>query len=246
MSIIEDFILSKSRKIKRALSALLTSRNRDAFEQGVLGLSEIRFRLEEAGVLDLVDAEELKGLLLQLSDLEGPDFIQDQAIQRTIEQWQIESLGLITKLQENIQSLDSLLVIAPLSAAQISVQVESVVETFFYRYTTVSNTMFAQAQRRASLGLAQFLPEQETVFVYQGPEDDNVVRPFCRACVNKAFTREQILSLDNGQGLQVMTSGGGWNCRHTWQPMLREQAVASGFELADASDVARANSAARR
>lgn len=52
-------------------------------------------------------------------------------------------------------------------------------------------------------------------FRYIGP-DDKITRVFCREHLDKEYTAEEIGRLDNGQGLDVMAYGGGWNCRHDW------------------------------
>ena len=52
-------------------------------------------------------------------------------------------------------------------------------------------------------------------FLYSGPIAASS-RLFCREHVGKVFTLEQIGQMDNGQGLPVLTSCGGYNCRHEW------------------------------
>ena len=44
----------------------------------------------------------------------------------------------------------------------------------------------------------------------------NNTRPFCRALVGQVFSVEQIEQMSNGQGLEVKTFCGGWNCIHSW------------------------------
>lgn len=58
-------------------------------------------------------------------------------------------------------------------------------------------------------------------YEYEGP-DDLITRPFCRKLLEAGgkYTLEQIQQMDNGQGLPVLTSGGGWNCRHMWRPVF--------------------------
>jgi len=41
-------------------------------------------------------------------------------------------------------------------------------------------------------------------------------RLFCIEHFHKTFTYEEILAMDNGQGLPVVTSCGGYNCHHYW------------------------------
>lgn len=51
--------------------------------------------------------------------------------------------------------------------------------------------------------------------LYYGQIASNT-RPFCGLMVGKVMSREQIEALDNGQGLDVKTFCGGWNCIHSW------------------------------
>lgn len=59
-------------------------------------------------------------------------------------------------------------------------------------------------------------------FLYIGP-NDKITRPFCRAILTQKsppiYTEEEIKGLDNGQGLNVQQSAGGYNCRHEWSPV---------------------------
>lgn len=53
------------------------------------------------------------------------------------------------------------------------------------------------------------------MFKYFGPVSA-ITRPFCRAHAGQVFTLEEIERMDNGQGLSVRESCGGYNCRHYW------------------------------
>lgn len=55
-------------------------------------------------------------------------------------------------------------------------------------------------------------------YTYMGAPVDKVMRPFCRERYMKTYTRAEIDAMDNGQGLSVWESGGGWRCRHQWVP----------------------------
>lgn len=50
-------------------------------------------------------------------------------------------------------------------------------------------------------------------FIYLGQTAE---REFCQNHLGKTYTRKEIEGMSNGQGLSVMTSGGGYNCRHMW------------------------------
>jgi hypothetical protein len=66
--------------------------------------------------------------------------------------------------------------------------------------------------------------KQPLRFRYAGPgPGDPVIRPFCRdlmaeTLAGRTWTLDEIEAMDNGQGLPVITCGGGYNCRHQWIP----------------------------
>jgi hypothetical protein len=82
-------------------------------------------------------------------------------------------------------------------------------------------------------------------YLYTGPLD-GVTRGFCKALVDKVVTSEQMRKLNNGQGLNVMTSCGGYNCRHTWSPVSEGFIESAKLDLATAADITRANARGRR
>jgi hypothetical protein len=82
------------------------------------------------------------------------------------------------------------------------------------------------------------------LYLYTGPRD-GITRDFCRALINKVVDEKQMRSLSNGQGLPVKTSGGGYNCRHSWSPITEGFMVAAKLKKATASDIAKANAGAR-
>jgi hypothetical protein len=57
-----------------------------------------------------------------------------------------------------------------------------------------------------------------TWYVYIGPADSKT-RPFCLDYVGTALDEQEIESLDNGQTGNVLIDGGGYNCRHQWNPV---------------------------
>lgn len=77
-------------------------------------------------------------------------------------------------------------------------------------------------------------------YLYTGPLD-GITRDFCKALVNKVVTEKQMRQLDNGQGLSVKTSGGGYNCRHSWSPVTDSFVKNANLKLATASDISKAN-----
>lgn len=70
------------------------------------------------------------------------------------------------------------------------------------------------------------------LYLYVGP-DDKITRPFCKELLNKnpaIYTREEISRMRNDQTADVMTTGGGYNCRHHWRPISIESARAMGYD----------------
>lgn len=60
-------------------------------------------------------------------------------------------------------------------------------------------------------------------YLYLGPYDTKT-RPFCAPLVGSVLSKKEIDELDNGQGGDVYSDGGGWNCRHQWMAVTEELA----------------------
>lgn len=82
-------------------------------------------------------------------------------------------------------------------------------------------------------------------YLYTGPRD-GITRDFCRALVNKVVSEQQMSKLNNGQGLAVKTSGGGYNCRHSWSPVTESFIEAAKLTRAKPSDIADANKGGKK
>jgi hypothetical protein len=70
------------------------------------------------------------------------------------------------------------------------------------------------------------------LFIYIGP-DDKVTRPFCHELLAKdppVYTLDEIKGMDNEQDTDVLTTCGGWNCRHEWAPIDPERAKELGYD----------------
>jgi len=115
-------------------------------------------------------------------------------------------------------------------------QAETIVRTAMS--AQVQSIQNAAGQRMENAGI-------ETLAIYSGP-DDSLDRPFCDSCVGKAFTREQIGRLNNGQGLSVLSSCGGYNCRHEWVWVPASYVDRQGIPRATSADIQRANKRAKR
>tara|TARA_R100000655_G_scaffold8672_4_gene22417 strand:+ start:5615 stop:6532 length:918 start_codon:yes stop_codon:yes gene_type:complete len=82
-------------------------------------------------------------------------------------------------------------------------------------------------------------------YLYTGPKD-GITRAFCRPLINKVVDKTQLGKLNNGQGLSVRTSGGGYNCRHSWSPVTESFMKAAGLDKANQSDISKANTGAKK
>ena len=86
------------------------------------------------------------------------------------------------------------------------------------------------ASGRRSLMMAAEATGIDYVYLYVGPTDGKN-RDFCSALVGKAVTKARMARLVNEQGLPVRDFCGGYNCRHSWSPIPREEAIALGIEI---------------
>tara|TARA_R100001443_G_scaffold4958_2_gene13618 strand:- start:677 stop:1594 length:918 start_codon:yes stop_codon:yes gene_type:complete len=82
-------------------------------------------------------------------------------------------------------------------------------------------------------------------YLYTGPKD-GITRAFCRPLINKVVDKTQLGKLNNGQGLSVRTSGGGYNCRHSWSPVTESFMKAAGLDKATQSDISKANTGGKK
>lgn len=111
----------------------------------------------------------------------------------------------------------------------------------FRHANTLANTAVGQLRRTMDADLAE--SAGVTKFRYFGPLDDKT-RPFCKrikrqADDGKLWTKAQIAQLDNspsgpGRG-SVFITGGGWNCRHVWEPIFQIELDDEGNLLDEAA-----------
>lgn len=93
---------------------------------------------------------------------------------------------------------------------------DSLDSTLARQIKTEINTAMANFDRSVTVKKAVDIFGDNPIFEYVGVLD-NLTRTFCRNLVGKQFTLKQIEQMNNGQGLPVLTNGGGWNCRHSWR-----------------------------
>lgn len=124
------------------------------------------------------------------------------------------------------------------SAAQIDQLVDEVARivdnTFLRAMAAVDAAVMASGRAVTLQAGEEMAKELGTVVVYQylGPTDQKT-RPFCRAHVDRAYTREALDREDNGDGQPKPVSAylGGYNCRHSLAAMTIEEAKADGIEV---------------
>jgi hypothetical protein len=132
-------------------------------------------------------------------------------------------------LKRHVEGMQSQVMRSILSGTEIDFEAIS---------TDVSATAAAQVQTELNTGLSAFnqvitnLKAEEAgldTFEYLGPDDD-ITRPFCEDIIKRGriFTKEEILAMDNKQGLPVFETGGGWNCRHQWRPIMPKEGADGG------------------
>jgi hypothetical protein len=96
------------------------------------------------------------------------------------------------------------------SAPSLNALAETALPTF---YRTVSARGFDRIEETLA-------PGSVLLFTYHGPLD-KLNRPFCRrtmemARAGRTWTKTQILKMNNGGRLPVLTCAGGFRCRHVW------------------------------
>lgn len=111
--------------------------------------------------------------------------------------------------------------------ADLITQVGDTIDTTFARASSAVDTAIISTGRAIVIRQAEAGSGngEEFVFKYVGPRDSKV-RTFCQSIRGKYFTRGAMERLDNGPGQPkpVSVYGGGFNCRHSWAPILRAQA----------------------
>lgn len=83
------------------------------------------------------------------------------------------------------------------------------------------------------------------LYLYTGPKD-GITRNFCKALINKVISKDQMSKLNNNQGLSVRSSGGGYNCRHSWSPVTSNFVELANLKKATSKDITDANSGAKK
>lgn len=84
-----------------------------------------------------------------------------------------------------------------------------------------------------------------TYWLYLGPDDDKVIRPFCDVLAGLAIPEKLVNKLNNNQGLPVSRYLGGYNCRHSWVVVSATYVKQNNIPIATMDHIRRANRSAR-
>lgn len=99
-----------------------------------------------------------------------------------------------------------------------------VTDTEFSKVQTLFDTQSSIYGRQiTALSTENLGPSQP--FLYTGPIDGRT-RDWCLSRVGKVYTRAEIEQMDNGQLPNPFLSGGGYNCRHTFIPVVSDELTA--------------------
>lgn len=99
-----------------------------------------------------------------------------------------------------------------------------VTDTEFTKVQTLFDTQSSIYGRQiTALSTENLGPSQP--FLYTGPIDGRT-RDWCLSRVGKVYTRAEIEQMDNGQLPNPFLSGGGYNCRHTFIPVVSDELTA--------------------
>ncbi len=173
------------------------------------------FSMLKRSTLSERDKKRLRRLLADFLWIAGEKWIQINTAEQNIPQ---EALApFLENTRSNIDRLRRV-------ASQISRLPASIGERLLrkkfdvigqYSFTYM-NTLQLVSVRASSWNMA--IQSGVSLFQYVGPQ--NNIREFCAAHLGRIYTAEEILRMDNGQGLPVQYYCGGWNCRHRWIPVV--------------------------
>lgn len=193
------------------------------------------------GAQDAIAAAALDTLQVVIGAVDPAELPSLDALTKATADQVFQDVILPGTLQATRTALEGMVVGVPERSAikAMDQRLESMVGT----QMTQVNTELAQFGRAVTASAAEAFDLD--LYLYTGPRD-GVTRSFCRPLINKVVDEKQMARLDNGQGLPVKTSGGGYNCRHSWSPVTESFAEAAGLERATSKDIRRANEGGAR
>ena len=205
--------------------------------QGGLGLAMDEF-IEQQDAIRLAAEKAMKAV--------QPDFGFNQissqldTIQATAAQGVFDDVILPDFKRSINESLKDLLVDVPVNIVMSNL--EQRLKRSEGRQLTEVKTQISQYGRGITAVAAE--AADMNLYLYTGPMD-GITRPFCKELIDLVVSKSQMRRLNNSQGLSVLTSGGGYNCRHSWSPVTAGFVEAANLTRAKNTDIKQANSKAR-
>ena len=166
---------------------------------------------------------------------------QVEALQATTAQAVFDEIILPDVKKSLNQSLRDIIAEVPVDIAMSNLQAR--LERSEGRQLTEVKTQISEYGRAVTAVTAEAAGLDH--YLYTGPKD-GITRPFCRALIDLVVDQDQMRKLNNGQGLSVLTGGGGYNCRHSWSPVTEGFIEAANLKKATQSDISKANRGAKR
>lgn len=147
-----------------------------------------------------------------------------------------------TPLVETVQTVwvESTFTGTPLPEA-----IDNAVDLLKTKVPSVARTEIGTAVSSIDRAITASTKSPDTVYLYIGPSD-RVTRKSCATIVGKWGTYAQIQALHNGQLANVLITGGGYNCRHSWAPMHIAIAKAQGILQITTADIRAFNASGAR
>ncbi len=158
---------------------------------------------------------------------------------------EIQTLG--RGILQTLKAEMEIATVLPRPLSGIAANISNAVGIARGRARTIVNTALASIQRGV-LSRAMDSLESQGVGMYgyyTGPQDGKT-RPFCKAIVGKAIRIKDTAKLSPGRGLTFRRNGGGWNCRHALIPVTAGWIELQNVEIADSSDIKKANAGAKK
>jgi len=231
-----------------AIAARAELRNLAAVRASVLSTMEIRgsravVTLAERAAADAArEAAAALAVFLRRDDpLFDPAFMPrpDSAIERVAGPRIADIARLFTIAQGEIRSainvgtttgipLDDLVKLVSLRADVAFNRTRAVVDTAII---SVGRAMIMDGTSRANA----LVGEDRFLLRYVGPLDRKT-RPFCRHILTgiRVYTEGAIAQMDNGQGIPVRETCGGYRCRHQWAPITIFEVQRRGWAIGGA------------
>lgn len=236
---IDRFVLTLEKFLRANIKTILKRTNTGNPREAAIYLGSLFQALEDAGLRDKVAeierifTNEVGAIRLdfEASTKKNIRFADADAIEiQTLIDFQEDRIfSTITNLVDDTKAtlLESII-------SGVPPELDDLLDTLTGRMAgnvnTELNTAVMSFNRSVQMAKAQEF--ELNLFLYVGPED-KVTRDFCEELLSQdppIYTKDEIDAMDNGQGLPVATSGGGYNCRHHWRPVSKEFAKQLGYD----------------